>query len=156
VAIVAVEGPILGHRLHSVYVKASAGHRVSSQLASVLNSAVSAAVRQGRLVQQDPLGESGIKPRTFRLPEQPPVVARELGPRTFDQVPPAELAHVMRQAAEKAGWEDVDTVFRETMARFGVRRMGSAVRARLQAVVALAQSSISLDPEPDAPGAQPS
>ena len=141
VAIVAVEGPILGHRLHSVYIKAAAGQRVSQQAAKVLNSAVSAAVRQGRLVQQDPLGESGVKPRTFRLPDQPQVVARQLGPRTFDQVPPAELAHVMRETASNVGWEDLDTVFRETMARFGLRRMGSTVRARLQAAVALARTA---------------
>ena len=107
----------------------------------MLSSAVSAAVHQGRLVHQDPLEESGVKLRTYRLPEQPQVVARQLGPRTFDQVPPAELAHVMREAASSVGWEDLDTVFRETMARFGVRRMGSTVRARLQAVVTLARTA---------------
>ena len=87
------------------------------------------------------IGESDVKPRTFRLPDQPQVVARHLGPRTFDQVPPAELAHVMREAASSVGWEDLDTVFWETMARFGVRRMGSTVRARLQAVVTLARTA---------------
>ncbi len=141
VAIVAVEGPLLGHRLHSVYIKAAAGQRVSQQAAKVLNSAVSAAVRQGRLVQQDPLGESGVKPRTFRLPDQPAIRLRTLGTRTFDQIPPAELAEVMRQAAQVTGWEDIDTVFRETMARFGVRRMGSTVRARLEAVAPLARTA---------------
>jgi hypothetical protein len=147
VEIVAVEGPILGHRLHSVYIKAAAGQRVSQQAAKVLNSAVSAAVRQGRLIQQDPLGESGVKPRTFRLPDQPPVVIRTIGPRTFDQIPPAELAEVMRRAAQVTGWEDIDTVFRETMSRSGVRRMGSTVRAQRQAAAPLARSA-----DPPTPG----
>lgn len=54
VAIVAVEGPVLGHRLHSVYVRSSEGMRVGHQIAKVLNSAVAATVRQGRIVQDDP------------------------------------------------------------------------------------------------------
>ena len=141
VAIVATEGPILGHRLHSAYVKASAGQRVGTQIAKILDSAVTAAVRQGRLVQEDPLCESGVKPKTFRLPAQPAVVPRELGPRPFDQVPPAELAHVMRQVAEEVGWEDPESLFRETMALYGIRRLGPTVRARLQAVVPLAHAS---------------
>lgn len=139
VAIVVVEGPVIGHRLHSVYVKASAGQRVGTQIARTLNQAVTAAVRQGRLVQEDPLGESGVKPSTFRLPEQPTVVPRELGPRSFDQVPPAELSFVMQHVAEDIGWEDVEGLFRETMAHYGIRRLGPTVRARLQAVVPLAR-----------------
>lgn len=44
VAITAAEGPILGHRLHSVYVKAAGGQRVGPQIANVLNSAIHAAL----------------------------------------------------------------------------------------------------------------
>jgi hypothetical protein len=47
VAVVAAEGPILGHRLHSVYVRAASGQKVGSQIARTLNSAVTAAVRKG-------------------------------------------------------------------------------------------------------------
>jgi very-short-patch-repair endonuclease len=139
VAIVAMEGPILGHRLHSVYVRSSEGMRVGQQIAKVLNSAVTAAVRQGRIVQDDPLLESGVRPRTFRLPDQPPVVVRELGPRLFEHVPPAELAAVMHSAGELVGWDDSELVLRATLGRYGVRRMGSNIRAQLTAAVPLAQ-----------------
>ncbi|OZM79790.1 hypothetical protein CFP66_24200 [Pseudonocardia sp. MH-G8] len=134
VEVAAVEGPIVGHRLHSVYVRAAAGQKVGSQIAKILNSAVSSAVRQGRLIQDDPLGESGVKPRTFRLPDQPIAVPRELGPRTFDQIPPAELAVVMEQVAADIGWDDPIAVFRETIALYGMRKVGSTIRARLIAV----------------------
>jgi very-short-patch-repair endonuclease len=137
VDIVAVEGPIMGHRLHSVYVRSAAGQKVGSQIARTLNSAVAAAVRQGRLIQDDPLGESGVKPRTFRLPDQPTASARELGPRTFDQIPPAELAVVMGQVAEIIGWEDPITVFRETIAVYGIRKLGSTIRTRLREISTL-------------------
>jgi hypothetical protein len=134
VEVAAVEGPIIGHRLHSVYVRAAAGQKVGSQIAKMLNSAVSSAVRQGRLIQDDPLGESGVKPRTFRLPDQPIAVPRELGPRTFDQIPPGELAVVMEQVAAEIGWNDPIAVFRETIALYGMRKVGSTIKARLTAV----------------------
>jgi very-short-patch-repair endonuclease len=139
VDIVAVEGPVLGHRLHSVYVRSSEGQRVGHQIAKALNSAVTVAVRQGRIVQDDPLGESGVRPRTFRLSDQPQVVVRALGPRLFEHVPPAELAAVMHAAGDLVGWDDIEQVFRATLARYGVRRMGSNVRARLAAVEPLAR-----------------
>jgi very-short-patch-repair endonuclease len=137
VAIVAVEGPILGHRLHSVYVRSASGARVGSQITKILNSAVSAALRQGRLVRDNPLGEVGIKPATLRLPDQPEVRIRPLGPRSFDQIPPAELAAVMAEEAEPLGWADAAAVYRATMARYGIRQLGSAIRARLEEVARL-------------------
>ncbi|MBW0116300.1 AAA family ATPase [Pseudonocardia sp. KRD-169] len=141
VQIVAAEGPIVGHRLHSVYVRSSAGQRVGSQIARLLNRAVSTAVRQGRLIQYDPLGEVGIKPRTFRLPEQEAVRVRELGPREFDHVPPSELAAVMARVADRLGWDDLDTVHRYTALTYGVRRRGPSIRQRLNAVTALARTA---------------
>ncbi|MGH3684671.1 MAG: AAA domain-containing protein [Pseudonocardiaceae bacterium] len=139
VAIVAVEGPVLGHRMHSVYVRSSEGKRVGNQIAKTLNSAVTAAVRRGRIVEDDPLLESGVRPRTFRLPDQQPVDIRELGPRLFEHLPPAELAAVMHAAGELVGWDDNEQVFRATLDSYGVRRMGPHVRARLTAVMPLAQ-----------------
>ena len=130
VAIVAIEGPVLGHRLHSVYVRASAGQRVGTQIAKALNSAISAAVREGRLVQDDPLREQGVKPKTFRLPGQPPVIPRELGPRTFEQIPAAELTQIMHEIIKQSGHENQDHVFRETMALYGIRRVGPTIRAQ--------------------------
>jgi very-short-patch-repair endonuclease len=138
VDVVAIEGPIIGHRLHSVYVQASAGQRVGSQIAKVLNSAISAAVRQGRLVQDDPLGETGVKPRTFRLPDQPAARARELGPRTFEQIPPAELVAMMQNVALPIGWEDPIAVYREMIAHYGIRKLGSTIKARLDAILRIA------------------
>ena len=54
VAIVAVEGPVEGHRLHTAYVKAAGGQRVGKSVAKILNSAITAAVRQGRLAGRQP------------------------------------------------------------------------------------------------------
>jgi len=139
VEIVASEGPILGYRLHSVYVQSSEGLRVGHQIAKALNSAIYSAVRRGRLIQDNPLEEAGVRPSTFRLPGQPAVVIRQLGPRRFEHIPPAELAAVMHVAAEGTGWDD-ELIFRETLRGYGIQRMGSAIRSRLLAVLPLARA----------------
>ncbi|PRX50856.1 AAA domain-containing protein [Prauserella shujinwangii] len=137
--IVAVEGPVLGDRLHSVYVRASGGQRVGKQIARTLNSAISAAVRKRVLVADNPLGESGVKPLTYRLPEQPAVRVRERGPRALDQVPPSELAAVMAMAAEECGWPDTEGVLRGTAQRLGVGRLTKQARELLDPILGLAR-----------------
>jgi very-short-patch-repair endonuclease len=137
--IVAVEGPVVGHRLHAAYVRSSAGHRVGPQIGKILDSAVSAAVRTGLLLQEDPLAQSSLRPSTYRLPEQPAVVVRELGPRSLEHVPPTELAQVLHLTASRIGQDDLDRVFREAMAEYDIRRLGSTIRAHLRTVWALSR-----------------
>lgn len=136
VEIVAVEGPVLGHRVRSAYAGAAPGQPAGPRVGAVLDAALAAAVQEGLLVQDDPLGEPDVRARTYRLPDQP-VVARELGPRTFDQIPPAELALAMAQAAAALGWDDPVAVLGETIAAYGLRTLGSTNRARLAAVARL-------------------
>lgn len=134
IRIVAAEGPVLGHRLHTAYVRASGGMRVGSQISRTLNQALGEAERRGLVVKDNPLREPGNKPCTYRLTDQPESSVRERGPRPFDQIPPAELAEVMRDVAAEIGWDDANNVFRTTIARYGFSQVGSAIRQRLTAV----------------------
>jgi hypothetical protein len=84
--VVGVEGPVLGQRLHSAYVRASGGQRVGKLIATELNKAITQAVREGRLVEENPLGETGVKSCTYRLPNQPEVWVRYLGPRLLEEI----------------------------------------------------------------------
>lgn len=136
-AVVAVEGPVVGSRLLSAYGRA-AGRRMGPRISLALTKVIRSAARKGLLVQEDPLGRTAVPTRTYRLPDQPAVAPRELGARQFDQVPPAELAHVMSRAAAELGWANLDDVFRATMSAYGIRRMGNRVRANLQSVVGVA------------------
>ena len=137
VDIVAVEGPMLGTRLHHVYVRSSAGRRAGAQITKTLNSAINSAIRTGRLVRDNPLGESGFKPATLRLPDQPEVRVRALGARSFDQIPPAELAAVMAEEAAGFGWGDPTAVYRATMLRYDNTKLGHVIRARLEQIAPL-------------------
>jgi very-short-patch-repair endonuclease len=137
VRLVAAEGPVLGNRLHTAYVRASGAVRVTKLVAGELNKAISQAVREGKLVEENPLDESGIKPRTYRLPAQPRVRTRHLGPRSFEEVPPSELAALLDHVAERDGHAAVETAQRAVLDLLGLKRLTDNVRSRFAAVEAM-------------------
>jgi very-short-patch-repair endonuclease len=118
--IVATEGPVLGHRLHHAYVKASGENRVDPEIARVLNHAISLAEGRGEIVSDNPLNESDMKPKTFRLPGQPQVVPREPGPRTLNLIPPAELAHHLAELSAEGESLSEEQLFRAVIDRLGL------------------------------------
>jgi hypothetical protein len=138
VRIVECEGPILGHRLHQVYVKASGGRRVGREIARQLNQAITLAERRGLIVSENPLGEGGVKPKTFRTPAQPSVCPRELGPRTLDAVPPAELAHHLSDLASADLSLSDESLFRAVLDLLGLKRLTENTRVVLSSAMALA------------------
>ena len=127
--IMEVEGPILGERLYQLYVKSAGGQRVGSNIKRILNIATGTAEKRGVVVGDDPLGVGGQKPKTFRLPDQPAVIVRELGPRKLEEVPPAELAKVLEATAERAQSGE-EAWFRAVLEVYGVKTLTSA-RAQL-------------------------
>ena len=138
VAIVAVEGPVDGYRLHTAYVKAAGGHRVGKTIAKILNSAITSAVRQGQLVVDNPLNEAGVKPRTYRLPDQPEVRPRTLGPRPSNRFPRVSLIPDGRSsAAARLGQQG--TLYRTVLGRLGLHRLTANVEARLERALQLAE-----------------
>jgi very-short-patch-repair endonuclease len=139
--IVECEGPVLGERLQTAYVRAAGGQRVTRAAASAINKVISAAVRSGLLVQDNPLNEAGIQPRTYRLPTQPPAVPRVLGPRALGEVPPAELATVMTHHARDLGWSDPELIYRATLQTYGRKALTATAVARLLKVFVLARES---------------
>lgn len=136
-AIVAREGPVVGDRLHRAYVSASGGSKVGSRIAKALNAAVSGAVRRGIIVQDAPLDEVGVKPRTYRLPDQPEVRLRQLGPRSLDQLPPRELAALFQLVATQNGNADEEALYRAVLDLLGRERLTPNVRQQFRRVLPL-------------------
>ena len=129
--IVAVEGPVLGERLHQAYAKAAGGQVVGKKIAQILNQAITSAERRGMIVSDNPLGEAGVKPKTFRLATQPQVVARELGPRSLAQVPPAELAHHLEELVGESQGRTNDELFKMILRRLGLERLTEPAKSVL-------------------------
>ncbi|CRK61198.1 Superfamily I DNA helicase [Alloactinosynnema sp. L-07] len=135
VAIVAVEGPMLIGRLHSVYVQSSGGQRVGHNIAATLNQAIENALRRGLLVSDNPLYEREMRSMTVRLPDQPKAIIRKAGPRDFDLIPPAELSELITGLAHATGRDHGDALHGETLRELGLVRLTQSVRARFDAVV---------------------
>ena len=138
-AIVAVEGPVVGLRLRSVYAKAAGRQRVGKEIGRALTDAIRLAVRRGQLIEDNPEGRKLIEERTYRLPGQPEVRLRLLGPRSIDQVPPRELAVLLRDTADRVGWDDTETLFRITINRLGQHRLTTKATSILQTARDLAR-----------------
>ena len=120
-AIVEVEGPVLGDRLRRAYVLASGGQRVGKQIGRILNRGIAEAVRDGTIVVDKPTDVTGIKERTYRTPTQPIAKPRELGPRSFEQVPPLELAAAL--TIDRALGRTKSAAFRRLLAHYGLSRL---------------------------------
>jgi very-short-patch-repair endonuclease len=146
--IVAVEGPVLGDRLHQVYAKAAGGQSVGKQTAHILNQAITSAERRGMIVSDNPLNEAGVKPRTFRLPTQSGVSARQLGPRPLSLVPPAELAHHLVEVSIERQLRTEDELFQAVLDRLGLERLtesAKGVLAKVMSLVALQDNVSGMD-----------
>jgi superfamily II DNA or RNA helicase len=104
--LVDVEGPITGYRLHEAYREAS-GDDDNRETSQTLDRAISRAEAVGLIRSDNPLGSEGVKPKTFRLPTQPEVVPRDVGPRALTHVPPAELEyHLPEWASDGEGVDE--------------------------------------------------
>jgi hypothetical protein len=135
--IVKVEGPILGDRLIRAYVKASGGERAGRLIRTCLNRTITAAVRRRLIIEDNPLSAAGIKYRTYRLATQPQVYPRTLGPRRLEQVPPAELAALVRHVCDASTVADDNALYRAALAEVGLRRQTPSARAALDRVRSL-------------------
>ncbi|MDP8931418.1 MAG: AAA domain-containing protein [Actinomycetota bacterium] len=133
--IVAVEGPILGSRLYQLYVKSTGGSKVGPGIRRTLNSTVHRMVQKGDLTADDPLGDGGQMPKTYRLPDQPPIVVRKLGDRTIHDVPPLELAARLRALRQPDDRQD--DAFRRLLHAYGLTRLSAVTRKTLERAASL-------------------
>jgi hypothetical protein len=90
IEIVSAEGPMHALRAYQLYAKAARGNRVGKEMRRVFNRAVVQAVRSGQLAQI-PDSLVGQIEKTLHVPETPPVVLRERGPRHLYEVPRSEI-----------------------------------------------------------------
>lgn len=94
--IVTVEGPVLGGFLSRRHYKASGGSSLSSSNEASYLGHLRALVRRGELVAEDQDVDGTLATATFRLPDQPPVRTRVRGDRLLYDMPPRELAAIVR------------------------------------------------------------
>lgn len=132
--IVAAEGPMTCRQAYQTYCQA-AGVRFGTTTKSLLNKAMTRALRQGVLLQADEWGTSGLVDKIVRTPEMPTVRLREPGPRKLTDVPPSEVHALMQRliAAEPdLGEGNPEPLFRIVLSSYGAQRLTETARTALQ------------------------
>lgn len=116
VEIVTAEGPTHAEWAYRRYIKASGKERLRPNVKTTFNRLMYEAVRRGRLLQikDDVVGQIG---RTVYAPGSDPVVVRELGPRSLEDLPCCEVRAVAK-ALGLGGRSRVD-VKRAMLAAYG-------------------------------------
>jgi very-short-patch-repair endonuclease len=92
--IIDAEGPMIAKRAFDIYLRGCGIKRLGGELKSTMNRALATAVRQGRVVSENPPGRSGLMSSTVRRKGAPAVNPRRRGPRSFDEIPLGELRAV--------------------------------------------------------------
>jgi hypothetical protein len=119
--IIHAEGPILADRAYRMYLKASGGKALTSIARAPLSGAAFR-LRQAGAIEFDDGDE------TLRPAGTAPVRVRELGPRTLDEVPPEEVAELMRRL-RAAGATELPRAVLDT---YGLVRMTAKAEEYLQ------------------------
>ena len=125
------EGPMTGQNLHQSFVKAIGGQRVGSRARKNLNKAIRIAITKGSIEKRDELGAPGYKGQILRNAGASPVNVRPRGDREFLEIPPSEVATVMKQLEEATHSLPKDELFRKVLERFDTVRMTRSIEERL-------------------------
>lgn len=131
VEIIKAEGPIICHRAYSLYAKAAGLQRVGRQIRSFLNRAVRKAVRQGLLDESNEHGTRDQLNQIVRQSGSPPVVPRTRGGRSFDEIPPSEIAALMKWLLEQDSSLRGDNLIQAVLKNYGFGRTTSNIRDSL-------------------------
>ncbi len=130
--IIEVEGPMIAKRAYDIYLRGCGIRRLGPELKSVMNRALSSAVHQGCVVWENEPGKSGVIFSTVRMKGSPPVKVRCRGPRTFEEIPPAELRAVGVYVCETLRLElGTDEHLRAVLEHYELKRLTTQVGTRL-------------------------
>ena len=131
------EGPIVAIRAYRLINRASGSRRLTGPARRALNLASSAAIRAGVVVASNPFDLSGQAQLVLRMPGAASVDVRERGPRELDEVPPDEVATMLRSIREKDPELDQEQLKRQILILLRWVRLTPKVSAFLDRCIAL-------------------
>ena len=118
---------------HNVGIK-----RMGHELRSTLNKALQNAIRQGRVVYEDEMGNGGLLFSTVRVNGTPPIKLRSRGPRTFEEIPVSELLTVAKYLVQRDGLESgSDEHLRSILEIYDLKRLTTQVGTSLLEILEL-------------------
>ena len=135
--IVGHEGPVVAIRAYRLINRASGRQRLTAPARHALNRACAAAVRAGNVVATNPLDLEDQAQLVLRSPKSPSVIVRERGPRELDELPPDEVAMMLRVLRGANGTTETEALKRQALHRLGWVRLTRNVNEFLDQCIAL-------------------
>jgi len=150
--IVEAEGPIILQRAFHLYAHAAGIGRIGQQLRSAFLQAAAIAIQSQRIEaeQEDRDSKVGLE-SVVRPAGCPPVILRTRGPRSFEEIPPSEVKQLLRSFLTSRPGIDQETLYRQVLEFFELKRLTSNVRNSLNRFVAEEGLKISSSETPDSP-----
>lgn len=145
IEIIQIEGPMRAIRAYHLYVKASGIQKVGKQIRSVLNRALQKAVSEGSILMRDEGKDKEFFMRVVRSKEAPEVVIRSRGSRDLSEIPPAEIASVIRLIRKKNPNKSEQMLFRKVLEFYEIRRFTNKAHEILQNVWSQYKEPIIMD-----------
>ena len=136
--IIEQEGPILAKRAYDVYLRGCGIRRMGGELKKLMNRALQATIRSGRVVKEDEWRLGGLVRSIVRTSGVRPIIVRARGPRKFEEIPPSEMQLVARQllAEYKEEMEfGSEAHLKEVLATFDLKRLTKPVTETLLEVL---------------------
>ena len=135
--IVEREGPVVAIRVYRLINRASGSQRLTGPVRRTLNRASAAAIRAGTIVAANPFKVPGQAQLVFRMPGTISVEIRNRGPREFDELPPDEVAAMLKSLRERNSELDQEQLKRQLLSVLGWVRLTPNVSEFLDRCIAL-------------------
>jgi hypothetical protein len=136
--IVSTEGPMTATRAYSLYNRAAGGRKLTSVAKAPLSSSIYWLAREGKIALTREADIPWQGEDMVRLPDQPAVRVRELGPRTLDEVPLDEIAELVKLIRAARGTSDPMELKRAILTTYGLVRLTARADEYLGLAVDLA------------------
>ena len=136
--VAAREGPVVAIRAYRLLNRASGSQRLTTPARQALNRACAAAERAGLIETTNPLLGNGQAQRVLRPPGRPEIVLRERGPRVLDELPPDEVAMMLRDLRKADPTLDAELLKRRGLEKLGWVRLTRNASAFLDECISLA------------------
>ena len=120
------------HHAYFIYAKASGLNGLPHGIRNRFNEAIRRAAEQGLILERDEHEnpESPIH-QIVRTPGTPEVVLRKRGPRSFDEIPPAEIGELMKRLLKKTPGLSRAVLIQEVATKYELDHSRLSIREKL-------------------------
>lgn len=134
------EGPMQALSLFQTYGKASGLLKITAPMRRRFEHALKKGIDAGQVMiereaDSELKGEDDSVGWIMRLPDQDPVMVRDLGNRSFAEIPMSELAALVLEIRSHDELIGRDGIFRAVLDHYGLQKLTALVRRRLDKVL---------------------